>query len=105
MREVPSRKTFQLHPFKDGDDYSSEFGLKKDKDAFTFIIPQGGLTEVISAHFSGKKVEIANPSLLKDGYFFSIVVTSYNKKATLTVKFKFLANVTGVEFVQDDLVF
>lgn len=95
----------QVFAFKGGEDYSSTFSLKKDEDAFTFSLPKGGLTEAISEHYSAKAVEVKNPELLKDGYFFSIVVTSYNKKATYTVKIKLLTNVTGVEFEQEDLVF
>lgn len=95
----------KMYAFKGGEDYSSEFSLKKDEGAFTFTIPKGGLTEAITEHLSCKSVEVANPELLKDGYFFSIVVTSYNKKATYTVKIKLLANVTGVEFEQEDIVF
>ena len=95
----------QTFAFKGGEEYSSAFDLKKDADAFTFTIPKGGLAEAISKHHSGKSVEVKNPELLKEGYFFSVVVTSYNEKATCTVKIKLLASVTGVEFNQKELVF
>ena len=95
----------QTYAFKGGEDYSSAFSLKKDEGVFTFTIPKEGLTEAISKHHSGKAVEVKNPELLKDGYFFSVLVTSYNEKATCTVKIKLLASVTGVEFDLKELQF
>ena len=95
----------QTYAFKGGEDYSSAFSLKKDEGAFTFTIPKEGLTEAISKHHSGKAVEVKNPDSLKDGYFFSVLVTSYNEKASCTVRFKLLTSVTGVEFDQKELLF
>lgn len=95
----------QTYAFKGGEDYSSVFGLKKDEGAFTFTIPKGGITEAISKRHSDKPVEVNNPDLLKDGYFFSVLVTSYNEKASCTVRFKLLTGVTGVEFDVKELMF
>ncbi len=95
----------QTLAFKGGEDYSAAFALKKDEGAFTFTIPKEGITEAISKHYSGKPVEVKNPDLLKDGYFFSIIVTSYNEKAGCTVRFRLLTSVTGVAFDKEELQF
>ena len=93
-----------IYGFENGEDFSTSFDLKKTQSGFSFTIPKEGLLEILSKHHAGKETEIYYPNPLEDGYYFSVVVTSYNEKASYTIKFKLLASVSGVELDQNEIL-
>ena len=85
----------------DNNDYSSVFGLRKDKDGFSITLPQGfSVVEAIKAKYGG---EVELQGELQSVPYFVIVVSSGEN--TLNLYFSFGENVTGITVNTPSIVF
>lgn len=85
----------------DNNDYSSVFGLRKDKDGFSITLPQGfSVVEAIKAKYGG---EVELQGELQAVPYFVIVVSSGEN--TLNLYFSFGENVTGITVNTPSIVF
>lgn len=85
----------------DNNDYSSVFGLRKDKDGFSITLPQGfSIVEAIKAKYGG---EVELQGELQAVPYFVIVVSSGEN--TLNLYFSFGENVTGITVDTPSIVF
>lgn len=85
----------------DNNDYSSVFGLRKDKDGFSITLPQGfSVVEAIKAKYGG---EVELQGELQAVPYFVIVVSSGEN--TLNLYFSFGENVTGITVDTPSIVF
>lgn len=85
----------------DNNDYSSVFGLRKDKDGFSITLPQGfSVVEAIKAKYGG---EVELQGELQAVPYFVIVVSSGDD--TLNLFFSFGGNVTGITLDPPSIVF
>ena len=85
----------------DNNDYSSVFGLRKDKDGFSITLPQGfSVVEAIKAKYGG---EVELQGELQAVPYFVIVVSSGEN--TLNLYFSLGENVTGITVDTPSIVF
>lgn len=78
------------------------FNINKKDNSFT-ITPKGGITTILKAVYPNCEISDCTDKSYED--MFSLVVTSYNGKASTIVNFSVEENVTGIEFDKGVIVF
>ncbi len=78
------------------------FIIDKKDNSFT-ITPKGGITTILKAVYPNAEISDCTDKAYED--MFSLVVTSYNGKASTIVNFSVEENVTGIEFDKGVIVF
>jgi len=78
------------------------FDIQKKADSFT-ITPKGGITTILKAVYPNADIPDCTDKSYED--MFSLVVTSYNGKASTIVNFSVTESVTGIEFDKGVIVF
>lgn len=77
--------------WSDFDDLSEAFRLKKESTYFTLTLPIFHTIEDMLAYLHPKALVTIHDELPKDSYFYTLVVSSYNKKSVYKIDFRLVA--------------
>lgn len=92
----------QVYSFQAETDLTAGFDIAREETSFT-ITPKGGVTEVLRAVYPNNEIGDCSDKGYEDMY--SLIVTSYNGKASVTLYFSVLQEVAGVTLDQEVIVF
>lgn len=92
----------QVYSFQAETDLTAGFDIAREETSFT-ITPKGGVTEVLRAVYPNNEIGDCSDKGYEDMY--SLIVTSYNGKASVTLYFSVLQEVAGVTLDQEVIEF
>lgn len=92
----------EAYSFQAEKDLTKGFEIKKTNSSFT-ITPKGGITTILKEVYPNAEIADCTGNSYEDMY--SLVVTSFNGKASTTINFSVVESVTGIELDQEVIVF
>lgn len=92
----------EAYSFQEETDLTKGFEIVKDDSSFT-IKPKGDLSEILKACYPDKTIEIGEGSTYEDMY--TLVVTSYNEKATVKLHFMLFDGVYKITLDKENITF
>ena len=92
----------QVYSFQAETALTAGFDIAREETSFT-ITPKGGVTEVLRAVYPNNEIGDCSDKGYEDMY--ALIVTSYNGKASVTLYFSVLQEVTGVTLDQEVIEF
>lgn len=91
-----------VYSFQAEKDLTDGFEIEKSDTSFT-IKPKGGITDILKAVYPNNEIGDCADKSYED--MFSLVVTSYNGKASTVINFSVVEKVSNIELDKEVIVF
>lgn len=91
-----------VYSFQAEDDLTNGFYIEKEETSFT-VAPKGNLTEILKSVYPNSTVEDCSKHAYSD--MFSLVITSYNGKASVVINFTVAEQVAGIKLDKEVIIF
>lgn len=86
------------------DDLTSAFAIVKEQDHFILTLPSDfGMQSVLQLLYPGQEVVVPE-DLALDGYYYTLVISSYNDEFVYNITFNCILSVASIEMSEEHVV-